>query len=708
MLEFDVEPTAPRHGHVTIHHGIRLDDPYHWLRAANWQEVMRNPKALDPEIRTYLEAENARTKAALAHTADLQAELYRELRGRIKEDDSGVPVPDGPFAYFFRYEEGAEHPAYCREPRDGGPVEVLVDGQALGARHVYFRFGTVVHSPDHRRVAYATDDTGGEYFTIRVRDLATGADLEDVIPSTAGDLAWAADGETLFYVWIDDRHRPRRVYAHRLGTAIAEDVLLYEEKDVGFFVGLGTTQSRRYIIIKCNDHQTSEIRLIDAHAPSAPPVLIEPRQVGHEYSVDHHEDQLVILTNADGAEDFKIMAAPVAAPQRRNWREIVPHQLGRFILASRCFERHLVRLERENGLPRIVIRDWATAVEHDIRFDEEAYALRLGDTLEYETTILRFTYSSMTTPNQTFDYDMAARQRDLRKTQEVPSGHDPRRYVTRRLMAPAPDGELVPVSVVHARDLPLDGTAPCLLHGYGAYGLTMPAIFDTNRLSLVDRGFVYAIAHVRGGKDKGYGWYRAGKHLNKMNTFSDFIAVAEHLASEGYTSRGNIIAMGGSAGGMLAGAVANMAPKLFRGIIAQVPFVDVLNTMLDADLPLTPPEWPEWGNPIASEEDFRYILSYSPYENVRAQDYPHIFALAGLTDPRVTYWEPAKWVARLRANRTNNNLLLLRTHMEAGHVGAAGRFDHLKEVALIYAFACSITARASSRPSGERYEPSPA
>ncbi len=570
----------------------------------------------------------------------------------------------------------------------------MLDGHSLSEDRAFFRFGGVSHSPDHKLVAYGFDETGGEYYTIRIRDTETGRDLEDVIRNTTGGAVWASDGKTLFYTWNNERHQPCRVYRHRLGTPGDQDILVYEEQDPGFFVGVGETQSQRFIKINAHDHQTSEVYLIDAQAPDLAPVLISPRETGHEYSVEHHEDRLVILTNSNGAEDFKVVEAPIDAPGRENWRELIPHEEGRFILGILPFKAHLVRLERYEGLPRIVIREFASGAEHAITFAEEAYALGLGENLEYETTTLRFTYSSMTTPGQVFDYDMASRQRVLRKTQEVPSGHDPARYLTRRLFAPAEDGELVPVSLLYAKDTPLDGSAPCLLYGYGAYGITIPAAFNANWLSLVDRGFIYAIAHIRGGKDKGYRWYRSGKHLKKKNTFKDFIAAAKHLIREGYTSQGNIVALGGSAGGMLMGAVANMAPELFRGIIAEVPFVDVLNTMLDASLPLTPPEWPEWGNPIASEEDFRYILSYSPYENVRAQAYPHILALAGLTDPRVTYWEPAKWVARLRATKTDDSLLLFRTNMEAGHAGAAGRFDRLKEVALIYAFACTITSRA--------------
>jgi oligopeptidase B len=438
-----------------------------------------------------------------------------------------------------------------------------------------------------------------------------------------------------------------------------------------------------------HDHETAEVSLIDSADPSAPR-LVTPREPEHDYSVDHHNGRLIILTNSDGAEDYRIVEAPVDNPGRENWCEIEPHRPGRLILDVVAYRDFLVRLEREDGLPRIVVRRFDSGEEHAIAFAEEAYSLGISAGYENDTTTLRFTYSSMTTPAQVFDYDMSVRTRVLRKTQEIPSGHDPSRYVAQRVMAPARDGETVPISLVYRKETKLDGSAPLLLYGYGAYGMSMPAGFSTNALSLVDRGFIYAIAHVRGGKDKGYRWYKEGKREKKVNTFTDFIAAAEFLAREGFTARGRIVAHGGSAGGMLMGAVANMAPELFLGIIAEVPFVDVLTTMLDASLPLTPPEWPEWGNPIESEADYRTIAAYSPYDNVRTQIYPHILALAGLTDPRVTYWEPAKWVAKLRELATSDELILLRTNMEAGHAGASGRFERLKEVALAYAFALKI------------------
>lgn len=690
-------PRAERRDTVSRHHGIDLVDPYAWLRADNWQDVMRDPTVLEADIRAYLEAENAYTEAQLAGTAALQRQLFAEMKGRIKEDDSTVPSPDGPFDYFSSYVKGGQYPLVCRRPRGGGAETVLLDGNAEAEGKPYWHLGGLTHSPDHALLAYAVDDKGSELHTIRFRDLATGRDLADEIPDTRGGFVFANDGRTLFYVRLDANHRPLFVYRHEIGTPQADDVLVYEEKDVGYYVGVGQTQSQKFILIDAHDHQSSEVYLVDADRPASAPRLVEKRVHGHEYSVEHHGDRLIIMTNSAGAEDFRIVEAPLSAPGIANWREMVAHKPGRLMLEVAVLKGHMARLEREDGLPRIVVTRLADGAEHAIAFDEEAYSLGMSAGYEFDTTNLRFTYSSMTTPAETYDYDMESRQRTLRKRQEIPSGHDPAQYVTRRLYAPTADGETVPVSILYRKDLALDGTAPLFLYGYGAYGISIPASFSTTRFSLVDRGFIFAIAHIRGGKDKGYHWYTDGKLEKKVNTFTDFIAAGEHLVAQGFTRRDRIVANGGSAGGMLMGVVANMAPDLFLGIIADVPFVDVLNTMLDKELPLTPPEWPEWGNPIDSARDFETIRSYSPYDNVEAKPYPHIFAYGGLTDPRVTYWEPAKWIARLRELNTSSNLVLLKTNMEAGHGGASGRFEQLKEIAVDYAFALMIAGKAGTR-----------
>ncbi|HEV2553819.1 MAG TPA: S9 family peptidase [Bosea sp. (in: a-proteobacteria)] len=681
-------PRAEVRTKTTHVHNVTLQDDYDWLRAPNWKEVLRDPKALPADIRRHLEAENAYAKALMAPTRTLQRELVKEMRGRLKEDDSSVPQPDGPYLYYSRYRKGGEHPLICRKPRSGkGRETIMLDADRLSDGKDFFDLGDAAHSPDHGLLAWSADEAGSELHTIRVRDLATGDDLPDAVADTTGEIVWAADSRAFFYVGVDADHRPSRVLRHRLGESADQDRLLHEESDAGMFVDIDETQSGRFLLISINDHETSEIRLLDLTVPDAVPVTIAPRTVGREYDVDHLGDALLIRTNADGTEDFKIVTAPVADPTPGNWRDLVAHRPGCLILSHLCLQGRLIRLERENGLPRIVIRDMASGSESSIAFDEEAYGLGLDAGYEFETETLRFIYASMARPAETYDYDMASGVRVLLKRQEVPSGHDPADYRVRRIFARAQDGEEVPVSILHRADTPLDGSAPCLLYGYGSYGSAMSASFRTRPLSLVDRGFVYAIAHVRGGTDKGRRWYLDGKREKKTNTFTDFIAAAEALADGGFTARGRIVAEGGSAGGMLMGAVANMAPRLFAGIVAEVPFVDVLNTILDETLPLTPPEWPEWGDPIRDIAAFETIRSYSPYDNVKAQSYPPILAMAGLTDPRVTYWEPAKWVARLRATMTGGGPVLLHTNMDAGHGGSAGRFDSLKETALAYAFA---------------------
>jgi oligopeptidase B len=664
-----------------------MSDDYAWLKDANWQEVLRDPSVLDPDIRKYLEAENDYTESLLGHTADLQKALVAEMRGRIKEDDSSVPAPDGPFAYMGKFREGGQHELFGRMPRDGGDAEILLDGDKLAADHEYFRFGGARHSPDHRLEAWSADVKGSEYFSIRVRAWDDGADSADLVEETDGGVVWTADSKAFFYVKLDDNHRPMQVWRHRLGTAQADDILIYQEKDTGWFTHIHESASGRFCVIAGGDHETSEQWLIDLNDDTAKPRLVAARENGVQYSVADRGDELFILTNADGAIDFKIVTAPLAVPERANWRDLIRYREGVYILDLDLYAGHMVRLERANALPSIVIRDLTSSGEHAIAFDQAAYSLGTVGGYEFDTTNLRFSYSSMTTPSEIYDYDMATRERTLRKRQEIPSGHNPADYVTTRIMAASHDGAQVPVSILHAKNFKRDGSAPLLLYGYGAYGHAMPASFSANRLSLVDRGLVYAIAHIRGGADKGWGWYLDGKRDKKTNSFDDFAAAGRALIDARYTSAKRIVGHGGSAGGMLMGAVANRSGELFAGIVGEVPFVDVLNTMLDDTLPLTPPEWPEWGNPIESETDFRTILSYSPYDNIVARDYPAILAMGGLTDPRVTYWEPAKWIARLRATMSGGGPVLLRTNMGAGHGGASGRFNRLDEVAIVYAFA---------------------
>ena len=691
----DIAPPATEERPVSdTRHGVTRTDEFAWLRADNWQEVFRDPSVLDPAIRAHLEAENAYQKQMLADTAELRKQLFQEMKGRIKEDDSSVPMPDGPFAYGSSFKKGGEQPRFFRTPRDGGEQDIILDGDREAEGKAYFRIGGSEHSYDHRRLLWAFDDKGSEFYTLRVRDLESGEDLADAVADSGGSGVWDAGNDGFFYARVDQNHRPSKILFHALGRDTSDDRLVYEEKDPGFFMNVEGSRTDAWIHISINDHETTESRLLSAADPTGVPKLVAARETGLQYDLEDGGDVFFILTNADGAKDFKIMTAPVADPSRGNWRELVAHEPGRLILSVLAFKDFLVRLERKDGLPRIVVRERSSGQEHSISFDEEAFSLGLSGSYEYDTDVMRFSYSSMTTPAQLFDYDMRTRARTLLKTQEVPSGHDPENYTTRRLMAPSHDGEMVPISLIHHRDTPLDGTAPALLYGYGSYGIAIPAAFNTNILSLVDRGMVYAIAHVRGGKDKGYAWYDDGKRQYKKNTFLDFIAVARYLVAENYTRHDRIVAQGGSAGGLLIGAVANMAPDAFGGFIAEVPFVDVLTTMLDDTLPLTPPEWPEWGNPIASAEDYATIAEYSPYDNVAALDYPPILAAAGLTDPRVTYWEPAKWVARLRKRKQGGNPVLFRINMDSGHAGASGRFSRLEEIAYVYAFALKVVGKA--------------
>src|SRR5215471_932740 len=689
-----IKPALPRAAPPvkTTRHGVTLTDEFAWLKDANWRAVMRDPSLLAPMIREHLQSENAYADAVLAATVPLQEALVAEMRGRIKEDDASVPAPDGAFSYFTRYRDGGQHPSVCREPRGGGAGEILIDGDALAIGKTFFRLGATAHSPDHTLLAWSADETGAELFTARVRDLTRMADLPDIVPETAGAIVWTRDCAAFYYVRLDRQHRPSSVHRHRLRTDIREDTEIFAEREGGRFVSLSRLQSGRFAAISVHDHETSEAWLIDLEDPDAKPMQVAPREPAMRYEVEHHPDfgggpALIIHTNASEAEDFRIAWTPLNATARAHWRDIVPHRPGVFISSFVVTRDWLIRLEREDGLPRIVVRRLASGEEHAIAFAEEAYSLGLDEGFEFKTDTLRFSYSSMTTPSEIWDYDLAARTRVLRKRQEIPSGHDPAAYVTRRVLAPTADGETVPVSLLYRKTTPLDGTAPALVYGYGAYGASMPAAFSSNRLSLVDRGFVFAIAHVRGGTEKGWRWYREGKLAAKQNTFSDFIAATEHLVRCKFASPHKVVAQGGSAGGLLIGAVANQRPDLYAALIAEVPFVDVLNTMLDDTLPLTPPEWLEWGNPITDAAAFATIRAYSPYDNVRAQAYPAMLVLAGLTDPRVTYWEPAKWVARLRSCKTDRNPVVLHINLDAGHAGAPGRFDRLKEVALAYAFA---------------------
>lgn len=694
-------PRARRDGQAVIEQlGRARRDPYAWLKDDNWREVMRDTSRLRLDIRAHLEAENAYTHAALEDpTEDLQEKLFEEMRGRINEKDSSVPAIDGPWAYYRRFREGGEYPLFARRAADhafnDAPEleQMLIDGDAMATGCDYFDIRKVSHSPDHRLIAFAIDDKGSEFYTLHVRDCVTGIEVE-TIRDTYGDFVWGEDSKSIFWVARDENVRPVAVFCRRLESG--DDELVYRESDPGFFVGVQKSESRRFIFVVANDHTTTEWRYMRTDSDSHALTLVAEREAGVDYSVVDFDDRFWIRTNRNGAVDFALVSAPHDNPAEENWRIEIPHRPGVLLLDLEPFAGFLARMERENGLPRIVVRERATGAEHAIEFAEAAYALGMSSGYVWDSTCLRFEYSSPTTPAQVFDYDMGSRQRILRKTQLVPSGHNPDDYIVERIDAPGDDGALVPVTLLRHRTTPLDGTAPVLLYGYGSYGITLPADFRTGRLSLVDRGFIYATADVRGSMAKGYQWYLDGKLEKKANTFTDFVAAGRHLVSLGYTSRGRIVAMGGSAGGLLMGVAVNLDPTLFGGIIAAVPFVDVLNTMSDESLPLTPPEWPEWGNPLIDADAYDRIEAYSPYDQVSQRDYPPMLITGGLTDPRVTYWEPAKWAAALRHEAPDGGPYFLKINMDAGHGGVSGRFASLKETALEYAFALACVNLAGA------------
>lgn len=694
----DHPPKAARHPVTLDQVGRTRVDPYHWMKDENWQTVMQDPSVLRQDIRDYLEAENAYTRVRLEDpTEALQATLFSEMRGRIKEDDSSLASVDGPYAYLTRYRTGGEYPIYARKPAQGiydpdAEEEILLDGDELGRGKAYFSFSEVSHAPNHKLLAFAVDEQGSEFYDIAFKDLETGQLLPDRIERTYGDFVWGAASDRIFWIERNKEARPAALHMYVLGSGQSTE--LYREPDPGFFLGVDISQSGQFVFLRASNHTTTEYWFFEASEARPQPRLIAEREPGIEYSVEHWGDRFVILTNRDNSLDFKLVTAPVSDPGISTWQDLVPHRPGSLILDVAALRDHLIRLERTDGLPRLVIRQWHDGQETEIKFDEAAYDLGMSTGYEYDTTLFRIHYSSPATPQQIFDYDMTTNQRTLRKTQDVPSGHDPEDYRVDRLMAPARDGNRVPVTILRHKDTRLDGGAPLLLYGYGSYGLTIPASFRVTPLSLVDRGMIYAIAHPRGSMAKGYQWYLDGKLTKKTNTFNDYVDAARFLIAEGYSSAGQIVGMGGSAGGLLMGAVANDAPDLFAGIIAAVPFVDVLNTMSDDSLPLTPPEWPEWGNPQLSAEDYDTIEAYSPYDQVRPQAYPPMLITGGLSDPRVTYWEPSKWIARLRHEAPDAGPYFLRMNMDAGHGGASGRFEGLKETALEYAFALATVGQA--------------
>ncbi len=653
----------------------------------------------DPEVLAHLRAENDHVAAALAHTEALQAALFDEMKARIKETDLSVPFRKDDSWFYSRTVEGQQYPILCRtdvEPpvglADDAPMpgeQVLLDLNELAGGSDYFAVGAYDVAPGQARLLYSTDHDGSERYTMRIRDVASGVDLDDLIPDTTYGSAWAGD-DTIFYVKPDATMRPHQVWRHRVGTSVADDVLVYEDVDERFFVSVSLSSTERWVHIASNSKTTSEEHLIPAGDPTQPPRVVEPRSQGVEYDVTHaptpEEDRLVVLSNADGAVNAALWTAPVDDPGRHRWRPLVAHRPEVKLEGVTPFAGHLVRYERREGVRRVVAVSYADGSERELEMPEAVYDTHPATNAEFDTTTLRFVYTSLVTPPTVFDEDLDTGERTLLKTSEVLGGHDPDDYETGRLWATAADGTQVPISYVHRAGLARDGSAPCLLYGYGSYEASIDPTFSSLRLSLLDRGFVFAIAHVRGGGELGRPWYDAGKELQKSNTFADFIAAAEHLVAEGFTAPERLVARGASAGGLLMGAVANLRPDLFAAIVAEVPFVDCLTTILDDTLPLTVTEWEEWGNPVADPEVYACMRGYSPYDNVTEQAYPTILATAGLNDPRVSYWEPAKWVQRLRAASTSGRPVYLKTEMGAGHQGPSGRYDAWKDEAFVFAF----------------------
>ena len=673
-------PVAEQKPHRFTHHGLTVEDRWAWLRDPGY------PTVTDEAVLDYLKAENAYFDAAMGPQAALTETIFQEMKARVKEDDASVPQRDGEWLYWWSYETGQQYPRHWRRAVAGGPDQLILDEVAEAEGKAYFRLGTLSVSPDGRRLAWSVDDSGAERFTLRIRDLATGEDVETVSTVVNGGVAWSARSDAVAYCEVNDNWRSFRARLHALGTDPAGDPTLYEEADEGFRVAVGLTRDRQWIQVATGDNQTSEVRLIPAADPKAAPTLVSPRQVKRQYSVDSAHGALWILTN-DTHVNFRVVRADPATPDA--WEEVIAGSDRTYLTGIAAFRRHLMLVSRVDGLDQVTLRDWDGAVL-PVRFPEASYSAGPSNNPEFDPEAYRLVYSSMVTPLTVYACDPATAALTVLKVQEVPSGYDPGRYATERVTVTARDGARVPVSVVFPRDFPRDGSGKLFLYAYGAYGHAIPPSFSSTRLSLLDRGWAFAIAHIRGGDDLGYDWYLQGKAEQRRHTFEDFVDCAKGLIAERFTGAGRIAINGGSAGGELMGVVANTDPDLWGAVVADVPFVDVLNTMLDASLPLTPGEWPEWGNPITDEAAFRLMQSYSPYDNVSAQAYPPMLITGGLNDPRVTYWEPAKWAARLRATKTDNNLLLLKINMGAGHGGKSGRFDALHERAEAFSFVLGV------------------
>ena len=671
--------TMEKHGHVRV-------DPYHWLRERE-----------NPDVLAYLREENAYARGVMAHRLTFEDNLFAEIKQRIRQDDSSVPVKYDDYYYYTRYEEGNEYPVCCRKWKTvEAREEVILDVNGLAEGHEFFAIGETDVSANHDLLAYSYDTQGRRLYTIRFKNVRTGALLEDRLEHVTGDMAWANDNRNIFYSKQDpDTLRPFQVFRHTLGCHPSSDVLVFEEEDETFSVTVFKTKSKQYILLASHQTVSSEYHYLAADQPDGKFSVIVPRRRFHEYEVEHYRDTFYIRTNWD-AKNFRLMKAPVHQTDQSSWEEVLPHRDDVLLESFELFQDFLVAEERHQGLVRLRIIPWSGDGEHNVEMSEPTYLAALGDNPEHDTSMVRYVYTSMTTPHSVYDYDMKTRKKVLRKQEDVLGGFLASRYSTERTWATASDGKQIPISLVYRTNLRKPAGNPLLLYGYGSYGMSLDATFSSPRLSLLDRGFTFAIAHVRGGEELGREWYESGKLLRKKTTFTDFIACAEHLIRQGHTSREQLYAMGGSAGGLLMGAVINMRPDLFHGVVAQVPFVDIMTTMLDPTLPLTTGEYDEWGDPN-NKEYYEYMLSYSPYDHVSEHAYPHLLVTTGLHDSQVQYWEPAKWVAKLRRVKTDQNRLLLKTNMDAGHGGASGRFQRYKELAFIYTFLLDLADLTEGR-----------
>ena len=677
-------PTAEQRPYSYERHGVTIEDPWHWLRDPKYPEVD------DADVLAYLHAENDYFSAWAAQHKPLMDELFEEMKGRIKEDDSSVPIKDGDFLYWWAFTPGAQYRTWYRKPVAGGDDQVIFDEPVEAEGKDYFRLGAMEVSPDGKLAAVLVDDNGSERFHLKIRDLATGKVIETVTEVGIGEPVWTNGSDGIVFTEVNDNGRSYRARYHRLGRPADEDVTIYEEtEELGFSVGIHRSHDRSLVLVSTGDNTTSEVRFVSTDDPSQPLTLISARQPNREYHVDAAHGRLWIHTNDDHV-NFRIAEADVANPG--DWRTVIAGTDRVYLTGATAYRDHLAVSSRVEGLDQLVLRTYEGA-ETRIPFAEASYSAFFLGNPEFAPDSYRVGYTSMVTPTTVYDYYPESGELEVRKVQEIPSGYDASQYATERLTITARDGAKVPVSIVYKKGFPKDGSGKLFQYGYGAYGIGIPPTFNSNRISLLDRGWACAIAHIRGGDDLGYQWFLDGKLTKRTNTFNDFVDVAKGLIAEGFSSAGNIAINGRSAGGELVGAVVNTNPELWGAVIGDVPFVDVVNTMLDETLPLTPGEWPEWGNPITEKAVFEHMLTYSPYDNIKAQDYPPMLITGGLTDPRVTYWEPAKWAAKLRATKTDHNLLLLKINMGAGHGGKSGRWDGLTEVAETYAFMLTETGR---------------